>query len=82
MRTGAEAWTSPRRASWKTEVLRLLKPAVCGLTFEFTRPVEAGGVSPVCDDATNGTHRAYTACRSGSGVQRGVRPHSRADSIA
>ena len=48
--------------------------SVCGLTFEFTRPAEAGGVSPVCDDATAGTHRAYTACRSGSGVQRGVRP--------
>ena len=47
-----------------------------GLTFEFTRPAEAGGVSPVCDDATAGTHRAYTACRSGSGVQRGVRQHS------
>ena len=45
-----------------------------GLTFEFTRPAEAGGVSPVCDDATAGTHRAYTACRSGSGVQRVVRP--------
>jgi hypothetical protein len=24
---------------------------------------------------TAGTHRAYTACRSGSGVQRGVRHH-------
>ena len=48
-----------------------------GLTFEFTRPAEAGGVSPVWDDATAGTHRAYTDCRSGSGVQRGVR-HQRA----
>jgi hypothetical protein len=47
-----------------------------GLTFEFTRPAEAGGVSPVCDDATAGTHRAYTACRSGSGVQRVVRRHA------
>jgi hypothetical protein len=47
-----------------------------GLTFEFTRPAEAGGVGPVRDDATAGTHRAYTACRSGSGVQRVVRPHS------
>ncbi len=51
---------------------------LCGLTFEFTRPAEAGVVSPVYDDATAGTHRAYNACRSGSGVQRGVRPH-RAD---
>ena len=48
---------------------------VCGLTFEFTRPVEAGVVSPACDDATAGTRRAYNACRSRSGVQRGVRPH-------
>ena len=47
---------------------------MCGLTFEFTRAAEAGVVSPVCDDATAGTHRAYNACRSGSGVQRGVRP--------
>jgi hypothetical protein len=31
------------------------------------RPAEAGGVSPVCDDASNGTHRAYAGCRSGSG---------------
>ena len=46
---------------------------VWGLTFEFTRPAGAGGVSPVCDDATAGTDRAYAACRSGSGVQRGVR---------
>ena len=49
--------------------------AHAGLTFEFTRPAEAGGVSPACDDATAGTRRAYNACRSGSGVQRGVRPH-------
>jgi hypothetical protein len=49
---------------------------VCGLTFEFTRPAEAGGVSLVRDDATAGTDQAYTACRSGSGVQRVVRPHS------
>ena len=49
--------------------------SLCGLTFEFTRAAEAGVVSPVCDDATAGTHRAYTACRSGSGVQRVVRPH-------
>ena len=45
-----------------------------GLTFEFTRAAEAGVVSPVGDDATAGTRRAYSACRSGSGVQRGVRP--------
>ena len=28
------------------------------------------------DDATNGGRRAYDACRSGSGAERGVRPHS------
>ena len=47
------------------------------LTFEFTRAAEAGVVSPVGDDATAGTRRAYNACRSGSGVQRVVRPRSR-----
>jgi hypothetical protein len=47
---------------------------VCGLTFELTPTAEAGGVSPVTDDATNGGRRAYDACRSGSGAERGVRP--------
>ncbi len=37
-------------------------------------PAEAGAVSPVRDDANAGTDRAYSACRSGSGVERGVRP--------
>ncbi len=46
-----------------------------GLTFELTPTAEAGGVSPVTDDATNGGRRAYAACRSGSGVERGVRRH-------
>ena len=45
------------------------------LTFELTPTAEAGAVSPVCDDATAGADRAYSACRSGSGVERGVRPH-------
>ena len=49
-------------------------PAVCGLTFELTPTAEAGVVSPVRDDATAGTDRAYNACRSGSGAERGVRP--------
>jgi hypothetical protein len=52
-----------------------VEPAVCGLTFELTPTAEAGGVSPVTDDATNGGRRAYDACRSGSGAERGVRPH-------
>jgi hypothetical protein len=51
------------------------RACVCGLTFELTPTVEAGGVSPVRDDATAGADRAYDACRSGSGVERGVRPH-------
>jgi hypothetical protein len=46
---------------------------LCGLTFELTPTAEAGAVSPVCDDATAGADRAYSACRSGSGVERGVR---------
>ena len=49
---------------------------LCSLTFELTPTAEAGAVSPVTDDATTGRHRAYSACRSGSGVERGVRPHS------
>ena len=50
---------------------------MCGLTFELTPTAEAGVVSPVRDDATNGTDRAYNACRSGSGAERGVRPQLR-----
>ncbi len=45
-----------------------------GLTFELTPRAEAGGVSPVRDDATPDADRAYTGCRSTSGVERGVRP--------
>ena len=48
---------------------------VRGLTFELTSRAEAGGVSPVRDDATPAADRAYTGCRSASGVERGVRPH-------
>ena len=46
------------------------------ITFELTLRAEAGAVSPDCDDATAGAGRAYSACRSESGVERGVRPHS------
>ena len=49
----------------------------CRLTFELTPTAEVGVVSPVRDDATAGTDRAYNACRSGSGAERGVRPHLR-----
>ena len=45
------------------------------LTFELTPRAEAGGVSPVRDDATPAADRAYDACRSESGVERVGRPH-------
>lgn len=47
----------------------------CGRTFELTPTAQAGGVSPVRDDATPAADRAYVACRSGSGVERVVRHH-------
>jgi hypothetical protein len=46
---------------------------VCGLTFELTPTAEAGTVSLDCDDANLATGQAYSACRSGSAVERGVR---------
>ena len=52
-----------------------------GLTFELTPTAEAGVVSPVRDDATDGADRAYNACRSGSGAERGVRRHSERDRL-
>ena len=48
--------------------------ALRGLTFELTPRAEAGAVSPTGDDGTAGARRAYSACRSESGVERGVRP--------
>jgi hypothetical protein len=48
-----------------------------GLTFELTPPTEAGGVSLVCDSAEGTAQQAYAACRSGSGVERGVRHRRR-----
>ena len=53
---------------------------LCGLTFELTPRAEAGTVSPDCDDATTGAGRAYSACRSESGVERVVRRHPAAAS--
>ena len=50
---------------------------LCSLTFELTPTAEAGSVSLGCDDATLATGQAYAACRSGSAVERGVRPHAR-----
>jgi len=45
------------------------------LTFELTPTAEAGAVSRDGDDSTFGAGPAYGACRSGSGVERVVRPH-------
>jgi hypothetical protein len=47
-----------------------------GITFELTPRAEASGVSPGRDNSSGGADRAYAACRSASGVERGVRPHS------
>ena len=47
---------------------------LCGLTFELTPTAEAGAVRPGGDDSTAGADRPYSACRSGSGVERVVRP--------
>ena len=44
-----------------------------GLTFELTPTAEAGAVSRDGDDSTAGAGPAYSACRSGSGVERVVR---------
>ena len=46
------------------------------ITFELTPRAEAGAVSRGRDDGTSSADPAYSACRSESGVERGVRPHS------
>jgi hypothetical protein len=56
----------------------LLKTSAAALvlwrpTFELTPTAEAGAVSPDGDDRTSGAGSAHSACRSGSGVERGVR---------
>ena len=58
----------PKRDNMASEVV------VCGLTLELTPTAEADGVSPDGDDSTTGAGRAYDGCRSGSGVERLVRP--------
>ncbi len=45
------------------------------LTFEVASTTELGTVSLVRDDAPSAADQAYSACRSGSGGDRGVRPH-------
>jgi hypothetical protein len=52
-----------------------VEAALRRLTFELTPTTEAGGVSPVRENSTSAADRAYAACRSGSAVERGVRPH-------
>jgi len=47
---------------------------LCGLTLELTPTAEADGVSLVRDDAPSAADQAYDGCRSGSGVERLVRP--------
>ena len=47
------------------------------ITFELTPTAEAGAVSRDGDDSTTGAGPAYSACRSGSGVERVVRRHWR-----
>jgi hypothetical protein len=46
-----------------------------GLTFELTPTTEVGAVSPGRDDAPRAAAWAYSACRSGSAVERGVMQH-------
>ena len=85
-KTGQERWPGKapcarraklrRRAPWGEPCGLKERTAVAGLTFELTPTAEAGVVSLVRDDATAGTYRAYNACRSGSGAERGVRPHA------
>jgi len=62
---------TPRRGVWTD----WLGPTQRGLTFELTPTAEADGVSLVRDDATPAADQAYDGCRSGSGVERVVRPH-------
>jgi hypothetical protein len=55
--------------------LKKIRVRLCRLTFELTPTAEVGAVSRDGDDSTTGAGPAYSACRSGSGVERGVRRH-------
>ena len=70
-----EASTLDSNRAWHCRARSARRLALCGLTFELTPRAEAGGVSPVRDDATRAADRAYDACRSESGVERVVRHH-------
>jgi len=51
------------------------------LTFELTPRAEAGTVSRDGDDGSAGAGPAYSACRSESGVERGVLRHRASRSL-
>jgi len=68
-RAGSRSWLL-RSATKRTRGL------LRGLTFELTPTAEASLVRPGGDDGTAGAARPYKACRSGSGVERVVRPRS------
>jgi hypothetical protein len=75
-----EAWTEPDTTTDGTSGTArsrewLRRAWLRRLTFELTPTAEAGGVSPVRENSTSAADRAYAACRSGSAVERGVRPH-------
>jgi hypothetical protein len=48
---------------------------LCALTFELKRTAEAGAVSRSTENVHRTCCPAYSACRSGSAFERGVRPH-------
>jgi len=54
-------------------------PLMCGLTFELTPTAEADADWPRKGNFCCGLERPGGGCRSGSGVERVVRPH-RSDS--
>jgi hypothetical protein len=47
---------------------------LCGLTFELTPTAEVGRLARVVQHEP-ARHTGKLACRSGSGAERGVRPH-------
>jgi hypothetical protein len=65
-------WTSEGRTH---ERVRAIGGSVCGLTFELSRPAEADAGWPRKDDIHSGLERPDGSCRSGSALERGVRPH-------
>ena len=48
--------------------------ALCGLTFELSRPRRQAGLA-VRPMMNQGGRAAKPGCRSGSALERGVRPH-------